>query len=79
MENSKEYLRSKSCITNGDVVFIDIIHLMNYTKLVQLESLLDFVEINEPESYGLINSLKFEIRSIMKEIENSKEPTGLNY
>ncbi len=80
MNNSKEYLRAKSCITDGDIVFIDLTNLMNYTKLVQLETMLDFVETNHPEAYGMINSMKFEIRVIMKDINKEEEtPNTLNY
>lgn len=80
MKNSKEYLRAKSCITDGDIVFVDLTNLMNYTKLVQLETILDFVETNHPEAFGMINSMKFEIRAIMKEIDKEEEsPNTLNY
>lgn len=79
MKNSKEYLTAKSCITDGDIVFVDLINLMNYTKLVQLETMLDFIETNHPEAYGMINSMKFEIRVIMKEIDKEESPNTLNY
>ena len=80
MVNSKEYLRNKSCITDGDMVFIDLIDLMNYTKLVQLDTMLDFLENNYSEAYGMINTIKLEIRAIMKDLEVSKEDTNtMNY
>lgn len=78
MSNSKEYLRSRSCITDGDVVFMDLTDLMNYTKLVQLESVLSFVEDNHPDYFGIINSLKFEIRAITKS-NKKEEDNSLNY
>ncbi len=80
MQNSKEFLRKKSCITEGDVVFLDIVNLMQYTKLVQLETMLEFMEDNHPEAHGMMNTMKFEIRAIMKEIKESQEDTNtLNY
>lgn len=79
MSNSKEYLRSRSCITEGDVVFMDLTDLMTYTKLVQLESVLIFVEDNHPEYHGIINSLKFEIRALIKTNTKEEEDNSLNY
>jgi len=78
MENSKTYLKNKGCITEGDVVFMDIIDLLQYTKIVQLETMLDFLETNEPTAYGMINTIKFELRAIMKNSQHNVN-NSLNY
>lgn len=70
MKEAKKYLQSKCVVSQGDIVFIGLKELMEYTKLVQLESILEFIEDNHPEAYGMMNSINFEIREIMeKEVE----------
>lgn len=77
MSEAKKYLQKKCVVTTGDVVFIGLVDLMDYTKLVQLEATLSFVEDNLPESYGVINDIKFRIREILlkeEELENQNNP-----
>lgn len=75
MKKYKKYLQDKCVVSKGDVVFIGLKELMDYTKLVQLESVLEFVEDNHPEAYGMINSLNFEIREILaKQVEETNNP-----
>lgn len=69
MKEAKKYLQNKCVVTTGDIVFIGLKELMEYTKLVQLEALLEFIEDNNPEASGMINSMKFQIR----EIKNNQE------
>jgi len=69
MTEAKKYLQSKCVVSQGDIVFMGLKELMEYTKLVQLESVLTFVEDNHPEAHGMINSMKFQIR----EIKNNQE------
>lgn len=74
MTEAKKYLQSKCVVSSGDIVFVGLKELMEYTKLVQLESVLTFVEDNHPEAHGMINSMKFQIREIKdaQEIEETK-------
>ena len=76
MSEAKKYLQRRCVVTTGDVVFIGLKDLMEYTKLVQLEATLNFVEDNLPESYGVINDIKFKIREILQEeeVENTDNP-----
>jgi hypothetical protein len=76
MTEAKKYLQRRCVVTTGDVVFIGLKDLMEYTKLVQLEATLNFVEDNLPESYGVINDIKFKIREILQEeeVENTDNP-----
>lgn len=69
MTEAKKYLQNKCVVSTGDIVFIGLKELMEYTKLVQLEALLEFVEDNHPEAFGMINTLNFQIR----EIKNNQE------
>ncbi len=69
MTEAKKYLQSKCVVSQGDIVFMGLKELMEYTKLVQLESVLTFVEDNHPEAHGMMNSMKFQIR----EIKNNQE------
>ena len=74
MTEAKKYLQSKCVVSSGDIVFVGLKELMEYTKLVQLESVLTFVEDNHPEAHGMMNSMKFQIREIKdaQEIEETK-------
>ncbi len=81
MREAEKYLQRNAVINISDTVGISLAKLMEYTKLVQLESLLTFVEDNHTESYGLINSIKFEIREILnnEQYENEDESSPLQY
>lgn len=76
MTEAKKYMQRKCVVSQGDIVFIGLKELMEYTKLVQLESVLGFVEDNHPEAHGMINTMKFQIREILNgeviEEESSK-------
>lgn len=74
MNEAKKYLQNKCVVSKGDIVFIGLKELMDYTKLVQLEATLNFVEDNLPDAYGVINDIQFKIRDILlhQEIENKE-------
>lgn len=78
MTEFKKYLQRRCVVTSGDVVFIGLKDLMEYTKLVQLESTLIFVEDNLPESYGVINDIKYKIRDILNQEELENKEANIN-
>lgn len=81
MREAEKFLQRHAVINMSDTVGISLPKLMDYTKLVQLETLLNFVEDNHSDSVGLINSLKFEIREILNSeiLEDENDSSPLQY
>ena len=75
MKKAKSYLQRHCVVNQGDIVFIGLKELMEYTKLVQLESVLDFVKDNHDDSVGVINELNYQINAILnnEEVENKQK------
>lgn len=82
MEEGLKYLEEHCSITMGDLVTMQLEDLTILVKIVQLETLMDFLKMNSPEELGLIHSLEFELKGILDEQlrkEETQEPDQIQF
>jgi hypothetical protein len=59
MEKAVNYLNDNSTITGNEIVNIDAERLSILIKIIQLETLIEFVQINYPEEIALLHTFQF--------------------
>jgi len=75
MEKAVNYLNDNSTITGNEIVNIDAERLSILIKIIQLETLIEFVQINYPEEIALLHTFQFELKGLLR---NEKIKEQLN-
>jgi len=75
MEKAINYLNDNSSITGNEIVNIDAERLSILIKIIQLETLIEFVQINYPEEIALLHTFQFELKGLLR---NEKIKEQLN-
>jgi hypothetical protein len=75
MEKAINYLNDNSSISGNEIVNIDAERLSILIKIIQLETLIEFVQINYPEEIALLHTFQFELKGLLR---NEKIKEQLN-
>lgn len=73
MEKAIKYLEDNSSVTAGDIVNINLEKLTILIKITQLETMIDFIVMNYPSEIGLLHTLEFELKYLLKEEKNKEK------
>lgn len=82
MEEAKNYLQRNCLINVNGMAMIRLEKLITYSNLIQLETLLEYVQENSPTSTEVISTIKTEIKDILdgeSSEEETKESNPLQY
>jgi hypothetical protein len=71
MEKAIKYLEDNSSVNGNDLVTIDLEKLTILIKIVQLETMIEFIVMNYPEELGLLQTFQFELKHLLKVQEKS--------
>lgn len=72
MEKAIKYLEENSSITGNETVNMGLEQLTILIKIVQLETLIEFVQLNFPEELALLHTFQFELKGLLR-VEAIKE------
>jgi len=76
MEKAIKYLEDNSSVTARDLVTISLEKLTILIKITQLETMIDFIVMNYPSEIGLLHTLEFELKYLLKEESKKEELSG---
>jgi len=72
MKKTLKFLEDKSSIGANDIMTMSLDDLTILLKINQLETMITFMQMNYPEELGIIHTLEFELKNVLKEQENKE-------